>query len=354
MNEQQCLERMVPPGKVRPSKWRGGVCQVLITSSCNLGCFNCTQGSQYRRVPWFMTVDQFDLACESLAGYWGVVGVFGGCPTVHPKFPKICEVLRSHFPREQRGLWANALHGHGKVCRQTFDPGVSNLNVHLDAKAYAEFKRDWPESRPFGLAQDSRHSPVFGSMIDLGVPEEERWERISRCDINQHWSALVGVFRGQLRAWFCEIAGAQSIAMQDDPDYPDTGVPIQAPSQEQAEAVARIHEDLGMQGVKALPGMVFSGHFPMNEPAVQPWWKLPMMAFADQVLQHCHNCLVPMKGYGELAQTADPDAREQITSAYAAVAIPKRKGRRVELVTVPSELGRPLPRTTDYLQNSRL
>jgi hypothetical protein len=351
MTESEALARMIPPGKVRRGKPNGGVIQILVTSSCNLSCFSCTQASQIRRKPWFMTPAQFEQAVLSLEGYFGTVGVFGGCPTISPHFEAYCEILRRHVPRERCGLWANNLMGKGRACRATFNPAVSNLNVHMDRAAYDEMRRDWPESRPFGLEQDSRHSPPYVAMRDVlriecpickgtgkhhSDPEDcgwcdgeghvydegSGWELTSHCPINQHWSAGIGVFRGELRAWFCEIAMAQSILHQDEPDYPDTGTPIDA---------VRAAEMAMCFGAK--------------------WWQLPMEAFAGQARKHCGDCGVPMQGYGELAQAKD--GKEQVSRTHAAVFKPKPSGRAVELVTAREQLGRPLELMTDYLGNSR-
>jgi hypothetical protein len=311
MNEQQCLSRMIAPRQRRPIPWRGGILQIWVTRACDRACYGCTQGSNLAGKPGMITVEQFDQACASLAGYWGVVGVFGGNPAMHPEFDELCRVLARHFPREQRGLWCNNPLGKGRIMRETFDPSVSNLNVHLDREAFDEFQRDWPESRVIGMDSDSRHSPVHGSMIDLGIPEPERWERIANCDINQQWSAMIGVFRGELRAWVCEVMGAQSMLQQHLPDYPDTGLPV-----------------------------------------VEGWWRRPMQDFAAQVRHHCHRCLVPLRGRGELACATA--GTEQTTAEYASIFRPKERGRAVEVVTELVQLGAPLYRTTNYIQNGAL
>lgn len=313
MNEREALDRMVSPGMRRPNKPHQGVMQIWITRACNLACFHCTQGSNLSGKPGMMTVEQFAAACDSLRDYFGVIGVFGGNPTMSPHFEAMCEVFAAKVPFERRGLWCNHPLGKGAAMRKTFNPAVSNLNVHLDREAFDEFKRDWPESRPFGLTDDSRHSPVYVSLADVVPDEAERWRLISGCPINRHWSALVGVFRGELRGWFCEIAGAQAMLRQNDPNCPDTGVAIE-------------------------PG----------------WWNRPMSAFAAQVRQHCHRCGVPLNGYGELAQKPDAEGVEQISQEYADIAVPKRKGRRVEVVTDRAQLkeGR-IGKVVDYLQNAK-
>src|SRR5690348_9139192 len=103
---------MKAPNDYRPT-WRGGVIQIHITRACDLACTGCTQGSNLAGKPVVMPVELFEQACESLVGYEGVVGIFGGNPTLHPRFEAICATLRKYIPFEQRGLWSNNLNGHG-------------------------------------------------------------------------------------------------------------------------------------------------------------------------------------------------------------------------------------------------
>lgn len=316
MNEEQALSQMVYPSMRRENKHSGGVIQIWVTRACDRACYHCTQGSNLRAHPehrTFMTTEQFETAVLSLKDYFGIVGVFGGNPTLHPEFRLLCEILQKHIPFARRGLWCNHPRGHGKVMRETFNPAFSNLNVHLCQEAYDEFKRDWPESRPFGLKQDSRHGPPFVALQDVIDYEEDRWDEIVTCDINRFWSAMIGVFRGELRAWFCEIAGAQSILHQHEEDYPDTGVPV--------------------------------SQFP-------DWWKLGPASFANQVRFHCHACGVPLRGRGELA--CAEDGVEQVSRTHADIYRPKEKGREIQLVVCRSQLGEGiLVRSTDYLGNAK-
>lgn len=323
MDRAEALAKMVPPGQRRPGKWMEGVIQICVTSSCDKSCFNCTQGSNYRRKPWFMSLENFENACISLKDYFGVVGVFGGNPAIHPQFDQLCAILSKHIPPHRRGLWCNNPLGKGRIMHQTFNPNVSNLNVHLDADAYREFKETWPGSMPFGLHEDSRHSPVFTSMDKLIPDEETRWNLIANCDINQHWSAMIGQFRGELRAWFCEIAGAQSMLMQDNPDYPDTGL---------------------------LCGLDYY-KYPTRLEGKCYWWQLPMSAFGEQVDQHCHKCGVPLRGYGELAQ--GETGKEQVTEDYANYCQSKKKDRPVEVVTTLEELKSKGLKFTHYIQGAK-
>lgn len=330
MNEQQALSLMMSPARKQGKRPDQVVIQILVTSSCNLSCFSCTQNSQFAQPKWFMTPEQFEEAVLSLKGFPGTIGTFGGSPCLSPYFVDYCTILRKHVPMKQCGLWANDLFKpeNGEAARITYNPAVSNLNCHLSQEAYDRFKKWWPESMPFGLNKDSRHSPVLVSMKDLNLSEEERWDLISKCDINQYWSALIGVFRGKLRAWFCEVAASQAILHQYEEGYPDTGLD---PSNSDTWHKFR-------------QGEQWYGY--------QAWWQLPMRFFTGQIRQHCHSCGVPLKGYGQLAQSNNLDDAEQVSQEHINVCKPKKKDRRIELIVVREQLGQPLERTTRYLQNA--
>ena len=311
MNEQEAINKMVMPSQSRANKRMEGVIQIWVTHVCDNQCFGCTQGSNLKRPASFITLNQFDKACASLKNYFGVVGVFGGNPAMHPQFPELCEILTSHIPFNRRGLWCNRIFKHGAIASKTFNPAVSNLNVHLDKVAYEEFRRTWPRSKPFGLTQDSRHSPPYVAILDLIEDEEESWDLIVNCDINKYWSAMISVFREELRGYFCEIAGSQAMMHQYEGDYPDLGVPID-----------------------------------------NNWWKRPREAFAEQIKFHCQCCGVPLRGYGELAQSVV--GQEQITETHESVFTPKDKDRDVQVVTCREEImEQGLAKMTDYLGNSK-
>lgn len=311
MNERQALAEMYPPGKRRPGKRHGGILQIWITRRCDRCCYHCTQGSNLRGSYTDITVEQFEKAVLSLKGYFGIVGLLGGNPCVHPRFPEICGVVQKHLPQGKCGLWANRAFGHAALCRRTFSHNFSNINVHLDNNAAREWKTGWPEVKVWGERNDSRHGPTMTALKDLIEGEERRWDLISRCDINRYWSAMIGVFRGELRGWFCEIAGAHSILHQDDPNYPDTGLPIG-------------------------PG----------------WWNGPMEDFAHQARFHCHECGVPLRGKGELSSA--PNGTELVTGTHQGIYHPKVPSRWVKVVRSLKEVSpQSLPRLTQYLQNAR-
>lgn len=301
---------MKMPGDKREGVWRTGVLQIWITRACDLSCVGCTQGSNLAGKPGMMTTEQFFHACESLmkpTPYFGVVGMFGGNPCVHPQFEELCWILRKWVPFEQRGLWSNNLNGHGVTCRKTFNPDVSNLNVHQSVEAAQEMLRDWPLCQPKGLFEDSRHSPPFVAMQDMeDMTDEERWQLIGDCDVNQRWSALIGVFRGELRGWFCELAGSQSMLHENEHDYPDTGIEIE-------------------------PG----------------WWRRPREDFDRQIRYHCFACGIPLRGHGDLANNG---TTEHVSKTHERIYRLKRPaGRTVNLITRRADLGPVVSAATQYL-----
>jgi hypothetical protein len=310
------LPQMVMPSQKRSGIWANGVLQVWVGRACNRACYGCTQGSQLAGKPGMMTVEQYRDSVASLSDYFGIVGMFGGLPTLHPKFPELCAILKEHIPYHRRGLWANDLNGHGATCRQTFNPAVSNLNVHLDSGAADEIRRDWPEAAPFikGEDRDSVHGTPYVSPTDLGVPEADRWRAIGECDVNRWWSAMICVVRGELAGFFCEIAGAMAMLHADNPDWAGTGEPM------------------GKIGV----------------PIESGWWKQGQGHFERQIRTCCPHCAIPLRRPGKQA-VSDETQAEEFSETHRFIARPKTRSRPVEFVTIGGAVERPDRPSTEYL-----
>ena len=86
-------------------------------------------------------------------------------------------------------------------------------------------------------------------------------------------------------------------------------------------------------------------------PIVEGWWKQPLAYFAHQVRKHCHECAVPLRGFGELSQG---NGVEQTSETYKDVYLPKRD-RPVQFVTEIKELqpGK-IEKFNRYRENARL
>lgn len=301
---------MKAPGDYRKGIWRGRVLQVKTTNACSLDCRCCTAAvglaKKHKRV-WFMPPDAFRTALRSLKGFPGVIGMFGGLPTLHPAFEEMCAIFREEVPdKDQRGLWANDLMGKGAICRETFSPRHSNLNVHRDREAYDEIRRDWPEAKVLadGVNKPSMHGSWWVAMKDVIPDEAERWKLIGSCFVNQTWSAEITYLPGKgLRAFFCEWAATMA-------EFADLNG----------------HDDLGL-------------------PVEPGWWKQPMSYFDAQVRHYCHSCGAPMnpRKVEDLG-----DEPEEYTQTHAAVFT--IKGRPARLVTSREEVETHDP-ATKYLRH---
>lgn len=300
------FNRMKTPSDIRPT-WMGGIIQIHITRVCDLSCVSCTQGSNLGGKPVIMNLENFEAAVISLRDYFGVVGIFGGNPCMHPEFPEICEILAHFIPKERRGLWSNNLRGNGHLCRKVFNPNVSNLNVHMNRDAYNEMIRDWPECNPIGLMDDSRHSPPFVAMDDIeGLSEDQKVSMINNCDINQLWSAMICQVNNQPLGYFCELMGAQSMLHNDD----STGI-----------------------DVRSWPD----------------WWKRDLLDYTQQIVRHCFKCGIPLKGMGDLAVTG---SKEYVSKTHLPIyKLKNGKDKTLYLINTLDQLHGSVPRATDYIKN---
>ena len=295
MAPKHVLDKMKSPGAARPHIWRGSVLQIKITNACDLDCVNCSVAvglAKKLKKTFIMPPDSFRTALRSLKGYDGVIGVFGGNPLLHPKFEEICDIFREEVPdKDQRGLWSNNLFGKAKLCRDVFCGPHSNINVHESQEAWDELQRDWPEATRLrsGLTDPSMHGPIFGSMMDLGMTEEQMWEKVSTCYVNQTWSAEITMVDGVLSGYFCEIAAT----------------------------MAEISGD-SSEGVDVVPG----------------WWKRPMGEFRHQVNSYCTRCLIPMN---PRKVDAKSDSAEEYTATWAPI-LATIKGRPMKQVDSMNEI----------------
>jgi len=85
--------------------------QIEITAACVLRCSNCTRMCGTHKVPFFLTMEQFTAAIDSLEGWvrempQGIVGFMGGEPLLHPQFSEFCDYALTKIPRERLGLWS--------------------------------------------------------------------------------------------------------------------------------------------------------------------------------------------------------------------------------------------------------
>jgi hypothetical protein len=162
--------------------------QIEITNACQHSCSNCTRFCGHYPKPYFMELEYFKKAVDSMVGYPKMVGVMGGEPLLHPQFAEFCEYLRSKIPTAQCGLWSTFPKGkehYREIIVETFG------NIFLNDQS-----RD-----------DVLHTPILAASGEN--KNMEQWYKdylIDHCWIQNSWSASINP-RG---AYFCEVAAALS------------------------------------------------------------------------------------------------------------------------------------------------
>jgi hypothetical protein len=234
---------------------------------------------------------------------------------MHPKFRDICDIFVQEVPNKmQRGLWTNNVFKHGELAKETF--GIFNLNPHNDPRGIKSLEG----LKDIGWYHKghSSHSPLLTAVKDL-YSETKMWDLISQCDINQNWSASIIQNKGNLRAYFCEIAASFDLARGTD-----HGIPVE-------------------------PG----------------WWRRNISEFDDQVARFCPGCGVParLKGHMDFEETdtytaSNADIARQTKNKRRKVIELKSNDRRSTInhkVTEYSEILRPTLKQKIVLNiNSRL
>lgn len=201
--------------------------QIEVTNACVLRCSNCTRmcGSTE---PFFMTMEQFRAAVDSLVGFAegtnGIVGLMGGEPTLSPWFVEMCDYALSKIPRAKLGLWSvfpPAFKKYREVIVRTF--GNILLNDHsrddifhapvlMAAEDY--FRKPCPSCKgttnAFPLDSPAAYLAIECCEVCEGkgtvTDDANLFASTERCWVQESWSASVNP-KG---AWFCEVAAALS------------------------------------------------------------------------------------------------------------------------------------------------
>lgn len=285
-------------------KIRSGVndtIQIIVTTACTLSCSNCTQLLPFRQDARHMSLECFREAVESLRDWPGIVGIFGGNPCNHPKFPNLCRILSEIIPQERRGLWSNDLLGYGEIAAETFYPkGRFNLNAHGVESAAVKINAFLPQRLiPGSDTKQASHAAMLVNYKDFGIDEAEWIAARENCDINQRWSGAIAEREGKPFAYFCEVAAA-------------------------------------LDGVRGANRGI---------PAVPGWWRETMAntGFQSQVRSCCDKgCAVPLKMQGH----KDNEETYDVSPSWAALASQLRGKVAIQ---VHEEIPGHVKTNTDYM-----
>lgn len=159
--------------------------QIEITNCCIHQCSNCTRFCGHHKKPFFMSLDTFKEAVNSLDGFPNRIGIMGGEPLLHPQFTEICEYLQTKRNRMQCGLWTTLPTGkekYRKLIVHTF--GSLFLNDHSK--------------------QGIMHTPLLVASDEIVTDKNLMWQLIDQCWVQNTWSASITPDGG----FFCEVAAA--------------------------------------------------------------------------------------------------------------------------------------------------
>ncbi|OIO05550.1 MAG: radical SAM protein [Desulfovibrionaceae bacterium CG1_02_65_16] len=163
------------------------IIQIDVTNACMHRCSNCTRFTGHHRKPFFMDMETFKRAVDSLADFPGMVGMIGGEPLLHPHFAEMAEYLAATIPgKKRRGLWSTVPKAQGEkygaLIREVF--GNFYFNDHS--------------------VDQILHQPLLVAAQEVVADKTEMWRLIDDCWIQKYWSASITP-KG---AFFCEVAAS--------------------------------------------------------------------------------------------------------------------------------------------------
>jgi hypothetical protein len=163
------------------------IIQIDVTNVCMNRCSNCTRFTGHHRRPFFMDMDTFRRAVDSLVDFPGMVGMIGGEPLLHPRFAEMAEYLAERIPeKKRRGLWSTVPKAQGEKYGQLIRDVYGNLYFN--------------DHSLNGIL----HQPLLVAAHEVVADPDEMWRLIDDCWIQKYWSASITP-KG---AFFCEVAAA--------------------------------------------------------------------------------------------------------------------------------------------------
>jgi len=177
-------------------------CQIDITNVCPLSCLYCSRYLPHVRKDqrFFMDLDFFRNALDSLKDWPATIGIIGGEPTVHPQFREFCAEIAKRFPKEKAMLWTSGGRKY-EACKDIVVSTFSRIayNPHTPQQM-----------------EHCRHQRITMAIGDVVKDDKLRAELIDDCWVQRTWCPSIG-HKG---AFFCEVAYALDTLLDGPGGYP--------------------------------------------------------------------------------------------------------------------------------------
>ncbi|MBE6004488.1 MAG: hypothetical protein E7232_10470 [Lachnospiraceae bacterium] len=207
-----------------------------ITNACTERCSNCTRFCGNHKKNFFMDVDTFKRAVDSMDGFEGLVALIGGEPTLHPKFEEFAHYLQSVYGKNPKA--DRLAYPQKDFIKELLHEEFDNHKLHIYEDGHKTFERTGPGiysnmSPTYRKYQElcadtfhvqflndhinpSYHQPGLVSRKDLGIPDDEWIKLRDACWLQGAWSATITP-KG---AFFCEVAAALDMLFDGPGGWP--------------------------------------------------------------------------------------------------------------------------------------
>lgn len=198
------------------------IIMIEMTNACHKSCSNCTRFCGEHPRPFFMDIETFKKAVDSMAGFGGIVGLIGGEPTLHPQFEEMVDYYAKKIPEPRpaaslRFPVDNFQYYHRLV--KYMRGRKRGLFSSLGAGYYKNFEQI-QDVFPYQSLNDHRtvntHQAILVTRKELGIPDEEWYKLRDNCWIQNLWSASITP-KG---AFFCEIAASLDMLFDGPGGWP--------------------------------------------------------------------------------------------------------------------------------------
>lgn len=199
------------------------IIQIELTNACPKRCSNCTRLLSHVKKFFFMELDFFKKAIDSLDGFPGMVGFMGGEPTLHPDFEAMVEYAvekrQKHFKPSQQfrePIKDYGLHYAQRLQQIRYPLGLWSMCGPTYYKHYELIHEHFQYQCLNDHLNEGLHQTLLTTRKELGICDEEWYPLRDACWVQNTWSASITP-KG---AFFCEIAAALDMVYDGPGGWP--------------------------------------------------------------------------------------------------------------------------------------